>query len=191
MKTKTFLITAMLATMVGALMTSGVTYGVFSDTETSTGIMTINCDYWVMPDGWMTEPDTFLDMKKCKQDGITPTGGTQGTFGYNDSNYKFFYNFTGKVDYADQHDISDKVWALIIYEPPNLYTLIDTNRTDSTTSPYKDLTFEGSIELNRDLINATVYIIDFDAYNGTYTEIPAVHSMISDGFVNYHDINKG
>ena len=165
------------------IMTSGMTYALFSDSEVSTdNVMTVSIDYYVPPAGLVTEPNTFLPMFKCKNGG---SGGEKGVFGYNDSNYKFFYNFTGNVPYADTKNDTNKLWALIAFQEPDIYILIDKEYSDSTTPPYKHLTFEGSIDLGGNLLNATMYIIEFDRYNGTETDVTG-HCIRTKGLVQYY-----
>ena len=182
MKTKIYLITAILSVLVVLIMPFGMTYAVFSDTEQSTGnVMTVSTRYFVPPPGHITEPNTFIGMGKCG------TGnGNKGTFGYNDSNYMFFYNFTGDVPYADSQNDTNKLWALIVYQSPDTYTLIDEDYSDSANPPYKHLVFEGSYEFNGDVLNATIFIIEKNKFNGTETDITG-HCMSTVDLVQYHD----
>jgi len=178
MKTKTFILTAILSVMISMVMTSGVTYSVFSDTETSTGIMTVSTDYCV-PDPnetkvWSSEP-----MRKI---GHT-NGKPKGTFNYTADYQTFDYDLNLTV-------IDNDVDEMVLFICPPIYEIGRGN----TTNDKKSLKLNGSIEFSDDFINQTVIVLSaevFDSLNITDCPVllpPDDHDALSiDGTIDYHD----
>ena len=80
------------------------------------------------------------------------------------------------------------IWMLVAYENPTNFFHIGSGETDNTT---KIVTFNGSKDLNRDLVNATMLIFDDHYWNATYMDLNTtkiVGCRCSVENVNYHDI---
>ena len=180
MKIKTFLITVILSVIVATIMTSGATYAVFSDSEVSTNNeMTVSIHYYTPPDNYTPTYGDPVTMVKCG------TGSVQGIFEYDNSSHEFFYNVSCTIkDNGFSH-----IWMLVAYENPTNFFHIGSGETDNTT---KIVTFNGSKDLNRDLVNATMLIFDDHYWNATYMDLNTtkiVGCRCSVENVNYHDID--
>ena len=187
MKTKIYLMTAILSVMVILIMTSGATYAVFSDSEVSTdNEMTVSINYFVPPPGWEPDCNEHLGMSKC-----SGHGNADGTFSYTPEEYRFFWEFDGNVPYADSVDPGEasKIWAIVTVDPSPTenYMVLGQGVTDSTTPPYKHLVLEGSYEFNGPF-SSLVWLIELDKFDETFIDFASLaHCACTNGPFVYID----
>ena len=188
MKTKIYLITAILSVLVVLIMPFGMTYAVFSDTEESTNNeMTVSINYYSPPPGWEPDCNEHLGMSKC-----SGNGNADGTFSYTPEEYRFFWKFDGDVPYADSNvdpNETTKIWALVTMHPTEGgFIVLGQGITDNTTSNHKHLALEGSYEFNGNLHYALIHLIELDNFDPIFIDFASLaHCACTDELVNYTD----